>query len=283
MGTAIVEGLHMLFTILWLGGTVWANFVVGPASVRTSPAAAGEFGAQIGIQASRVIPPVARMAILLGVLRGTVWGPINSLKAVFNTGHRRCWFIALLFAIVTFVRGQRLTGPSAASIGKTTDEAERLARIQRTRRLAWIELLGFLGIFRMMILMRFYPYPSSARRSLDKPRAITAAHGECRTAAFAAPSLRRRRIRRTRLPPDHWHGRDRHHLPIVAADELPPAFMHQPVMPMADEHQVVQVSRTTVRPMHEVVGRAPRRWTIATRPCTPAVTSMQGATRRPTR
>lgn len=31
-----------------------------------SQAAAGELGAQVGIQASRVIPPVAGLAILLG-------------------------------------------------------------------------------------------------------------------------------------------------------------------------------------------------------------------------
>jgi hypothetical protein len=157
MGVAIVEGLHMLFATFWFGGTLWVNFVLGPASERTSPAAAGEMGAQIGIQANRVIPPVAGLAILLGLLRGTVWGPIDSLGAVFNTGFGRWWFIALVLAVITFGWGQRLTGPSAASIGGAVDPEERAARIQRTLRLASIELVGFFGIFSMMILMRFYP------------------------------------------------------------------------------------------------------------------------------
>ncbi len=147
----------MLFAIFWFGGTLFVNFVLGPATARTSPAAAGEMGAQIGIQATRVIPPVAGLAILLGFLRGTVWGPIDSIGSVFNTGFGRWWFIALVLAIITFVWGQRITGPSAASIGTAMNPDERAARVQRTIRLASIELIGFFAIFSMMILMRFYP------------------------------------------------------------------------------------------------------------------------------
>jgi putative copper export protein len=157
MGVAIIEGLHMLFATFWFGGTLFVNFVLGPATARTSPAAAGEMGVQIGIQANRVIPPVAGLAILLGFLRGTVWGPIDSLSAVFNTGFGRWWFIALVLAIITFLWGERLTGPAAASIGTATTAEERVARVQTTLRLASLELVGFLGIFSMMILMRFYP------------------------------------------------------------------------------------------------------------------------------
>ncbi len=157
MGTAIVQGLHMLLATFWFGGAMWANFVLGPASARASAAAAGEMGAQIGIQATRIIPPVAGLAILLGFLRGTVWGPVTSFDAVFNAGFGRWWFIALLLAVATFVWGQRITGPAAASIGSAGTDAERAARVQRTIRLASIELIGFCGIFSMMILMRFYP------------------------------------------------------------------------------------------------------------------------------
>ncbi len=157
MGVAIVAGLHMLFAIFWFGGTMWVNFILGPATARTSPAAAAEMGTQIGIQANRVIPPVAGLAILLGFLRGTVWGPIDSLSAVFNTGYGRWWFIALVLAVITFLWGQRLTGPAAASIGTAANAEERVARVQRTLRLASLELIGFFGIFSMMILMRFYP------------------------------------------------------------------------------------------------------------------------------
>ena len=104
-----------------------------------------------------MIPPVAGLAILLGFLRGAVWGPINSLQALFGTGFGRWWFIALVLALLTFAWGQRLTGPSAASIALASNDAERVARTQRTLRLASLELIGFFGIFSMMILMRFYP------------------------------------------------------------------------------------------------------------------------------
>ncbi|MGA7988555.1 MAG: hypothetical protein WCB51_09180 [Candidatus Dormiibacterota bacterium] len=86
-----------------------------------------------------------------------MWGPINGPNAVFNTGFGRWWLIALLLAVLTFAWGQRLTGPSAASISLANDDADRVVRTQRTLRLASLELIGFVGIFSMMILMRFYP------------------------------------------------------------------------------------------------------------------------------
>ena len=154
MAQAIVQGLHMFFAIFWFGGTLFANFVVGPAAARASVAAQADLGGQIGIQASRVIPPVAGMAILLGFLRGTVWGPVQSPSAVFNTGYGHWWAVAFVVAIATFLWGQFVTGRNAELIAKVPD-ADRPAQIQKTVRLATIELAGFATILSMMVLMRF--------------------------------------------------------------------------------------------------------------------------------
>ncbi|MBV9099478.1 MAG: hypothetical protein JOZ46_01590 [Candidatus Dormibacteraeota bacterium] len=154
MGSAIVQGLHMFFAIFWFGGTLFANFVVGPAAARSLPASQADFGAQIGIQADRVIRPVATLAIILGFLRGTVWGPIHSAGDVFNSSYGRWWFIALLLAIATFSWAELRTAPAARAIA-TVPDAERPAQIQRTIRDAMVELVGFAGILSMMVLMRF--------------------------------------------------------------------------------------------------------------------------------
>lgn len=156
MAAAIVQGLHMVTAIFWFGGTMFTNFVLGPAIQRSSAAAGGEVGAQIGIQATRVIRPVATLAIVLGFLRGTVWGPLKSASDVLNSGYGHWWLIALLLAIATYVWGETMTAKAAAAIGRAP-EAERAALTARTIRLASIELVGFFGIFSMMILMRFYP------------------------------------------------------------------------------------------------------------------------------
>ncbi len=41
MGVAIIEGLHMLFATFWFGGTLFVNFVLGPATERTSSCGRG--------------------------------------------------------------------------------------------------------------------------------------------------------------------------------------------------------------------------------------------------
>lgn len=110
----------------------------------------------IGSTAFAGIECIRGLAILLGFLRRTVWGPIDSFNAVFNTSYGRWWFVALVLAVITLVWGQRITRPSAASIGLATTPEQRAARVQRTLRMASIELI-FFGIFSMMILMRLYP------------------------------------------------------------------------------------------------------------------------------
>jgi uncharacterized membrane protein len=156
MAAAIVQGLHMFFAIFWFGGTLFTNFVVGPAVARSSPASQADVGAQIGMQAERVIPAVAAMTILLGFLRGTFLGSIKSTDTLFGTSYGHWWLIAFLAAIATFLWGKFVTGKAAAAIG-TAPEGDRPAAIQRVIRLATVELLGFFTILSMMVLMRFYP------------------------------------------------------------------------------------------------------------------------------
>jgi len=156
MAAAIVQGFHMFFAIFWFGGTLFANFVVGPAAARSLPTSQADMGAQIGLQAARVIPSIAGLTILLGFLRGTVWGPVRSAPDVFGTNYGRWWFIALILAVFTFAFGQFVTGRAAEAIA-TVPEPERPAQIQKTIRLATIELAGFFGMLSMMVLLRFYP------------------------------------------------------------------------------------------------------------------------------
>jgi uncharacterized membrane protein len=144
----------MFFGIFWFGGTLFANFVIGPAAARSLPASQADMGAQIGIQADRIIRPVAALTIILGFLRGTVWGPIKSVGDVFNLGYGHWWLIALLMAVATFGWAESMTAPAARAIA-TVPDAQRPAQIQRTIRRAMVELLGFATILSMMVLMRF--------------------------------------------------------------------------------------------------------------------------------
>src|SRR4029079_6000053 len=66
-----------------------------------------------------------------------------------------------------------------------------------------------------------------------------------------------------------------HHLSAIAADQLPPALMHQPVVAMTQQDQVVQVRRTAMDPVDHVMRDAPFRRSVAAGPLTVAVTNIE--------
>src|SRR5437660_12824921 len=60
--------------------------------------------------------------------------------------------------------------------------------------------------------------------------------------------------------------RDNQILAVLAARDLPFAFMHQPVVAVTQEHQVSQFSRPALDPMRQVMARRPRRGPVTSRP-----------------
>src|SRR5690348_9575337 len=78
-----------------------------------------------------------------------------------------------------------------------------------------------------------------------------------------------------RLVRTSWAGaecdrrRDCHQGAVIRSDQLPAAFVHHPVVPMAEQHLVFYLAAATEQPVHDVVRVAPRRRAIAAGP--PAV------------
>jgi hypothetical protein len=52
-------------------------------------------------------------------------------------------------------------------------------------------------------------------------------------------------------------GRDGHDPAIVRFDQLPVAFMHHPVMPVAQKREIVEIGRPTMDPVHEMMPITP--------------------------
>jgi uncharacterized membrane protein len=160
-----VQWLHVLGGIFWFGGTLYINFVAIPALRRARPEAAREVSRNLNRQGERVIFPVALATIVLGFLRGTVFGPIQNVDFLFGTAYGWTWLFGLAAAIATMAWGSRVLVPAANRLadndvawtstpdGKPTPEAQ--AAIAPVVRLALLELVGFAAIFTAMILMRF--------------------------------------------------------------------------------------------------------------------------------
>jgi uncharacterized membrane protein len=159
-----IQWLHVFLGIFWFGSVLYADFILIPA-IQTLPfARQREAGGAVGTRAVRVIAPVAGLVILLGIIRGTVFGPIKSL-ADLGTSYGITWLIALVVAIATFYWGLRVIGRAIEKLN-TIAESDAIqpdgrptprlvAIIDDIKRKSFLELAGFVVIFTAMILMRF--------------------------------------------------------------------------------------------------------------------------------
>jgi uncharacterized membrane protein len=159
-----VQWLHVLLGIFWFGSTLFSDFILIPA-ISTLPLPTQRvIGAALAPRSNRIIPAVAGAVILLGIIRGTVLGPVQSLEAL-GSAYGITWVVSLLVAVGTFLWTTRVIAPSLdrlASIPEveainpdgtaTTKLTELISAVKRN---VAVELLGFFVIFTCMILMRF--------------------------------------------------------------------------------------------------------------------------------
>jgi putative copper export protein len=152
---------HILLAILWFGNSLSLAIVTIPALNRLPLPRQREIGAELGRQGVRVFDVVAPAVIVLGIVRGTLLGPIKGADALFGSAYGITWLVALVVAILTFLWGRFVIGPTVermnaiplAANGSAAPELE--AAISRAKLVVILELVGFLTIFTCMILMRF--------------------------------------------------------------------------------------------------------------------------------
>jgi uncharacterized membrane protein len=160
-GQFAVQWSHVLLAILWFGNSLSLAAVVIPAISRLPLPRQREIGTELGRQGVRVFDVVAPAVIILGIVRGTFFGPIKSADVLFGTAYGVTWLVALVVAILTFLWGRYVIGPTVARMnavplapdGTATPELD--AAISRAKLVTVLELIGFLVIFTCMILMRF--------------------------------------------------------------------------------------------------------------------------------
>jgi uncharacterized membrane protein len=159
-----VQWLHVLLGIFWFGSVLYGDFILIPAIQTLSLGEQRKFGAAVGQRAAKVIPAVAGLVILLGIIRGTVFGPIKGPNEL-GTTYGLTWLVALVAAIATFYWGFRVITPAIAKLSEISEAdatqsdgsaSPRLAVIVADiKRKTLLELIGFVVIFSCMILMRF--------------------------------------------------------------------------------------------------------------------------------
>jgi uncharacterized membrane protein len=161
----VIQWLHVLFGITWFGAVIYNDFILIPAFLKLPVDQQRSAGAAVGEQGTKVIIGAASAVIVLGILRGTVFGPIRSLDVLFGTAYGITWLVALALALLTFFWGYRVIGAaverltafdiSRVSLPDGSPNPEFTTLIDDVKRKSSIELLFFLGILTCMILMRF--------------------------------------------------------------------------------------------------------------------------------
>ena len=128
----MVHWLHVLFAVTWFGGHISRVLLVEPA-VRTLPVESqAAFNRYVEKYATRIYVPVIVGVGITGILRGTVFGPVQSLDALLSTAYGLTFLAAVAFGVFLAVP----TKPAWA---------ERVHA----------DAVAFLAVFTAMILMHF--------------------------------------------------------------------------------------------------------------------------------
>ena len=153
--TAIIYWLHVLFAIFWFGSTLFTDFVLMPAVMQITPGAQRELGQRIGPIAERAETGAGAVTIVLGVLLGTIVGPVQSVTFLLGTAYGLTWLVSLVLAVAIFVFGARMLPPAVAGVARAATPVQQAQAISRLRLYTLLQLGGFLLIFTGMVLMHF--------------------------------------------------------------------------------------------------------------------------------
>jgi uncharacterized membrane protein len=161
----VIQWFHECLGIFWFGGSLYLNFMVVPVILKLPLGQQRDISVPLGVLSNRVLPLVGSLVILLGLLRGTVWGPVQSLTFLFGTTYGLTFLLAFLIACAVLIWGTFVTGRAATHLN-TFPLAEVMkpesvvalafnAQIGRVKLFILLELLGFFIIFSCMVLLRF--------------------------------------------------------------------------------------------------------------------------------
>ncbi|GCE29967.1 hypothetical protein KDA_54510 [Dictyobacter alpinus] len=160
-----IQWFHEFLGIFWFGGSLYLNFMVVPVILSLPLGQQRNIAVPLGVLSNRVLPLVGSLVILLGVLRGTVWGSVQSFAFLLGTTYGLTFLLAFLVACAVLIWGHFVTGRAATRLNtfplaemakpQSTGALAFNAQVQRVKLFILIELFGFFIIFTCMILMRF--------------------------------------------------------------------------------------------------------------------------------
>jgi uncharacterized membrane protein len=150
----LVQWLHILGGIVWAGGFAFMALAVWPALFRRPGPEARALFTALAPSASRSMGIAAQAVLWLGILRGTLLGPIKSFDALFGTPYGHTFMGAIVLAIAAAVLGA-VTGRKLEA--RVWDDAGQFRPDARAhvRRAAAAPLVLLTAVVACMVLMHF--------------------------------------------------------------------------------------------------------------------------------
>lgn len=151
--TIVVHWLHVLGGIVWFGGHVFTAGVIWPALLRRPAPEARALSEAMAEPAMRVMGPAGMLVLVLGIVRGTVLGPVRSVDVLVGTAYGWTFAAALLltFGLMGYA------GATRREMERRVWDGDRFhpGAARYLRRSSAINLGGLALILVCMVLMRF--------------------------------------------------------------------------------------------------------------------------------
>ena len=151
----IVQWCHIAAAILWAGGAALSEIVLRPALNRLPRETERSIGQALTPAMTWYFAITGTLTIVFGILRGTLFGPLQSLSAFF-TPFGITWCVALLLAAALALIGALGVGRAATLIYRTNRQIRNDSEDRARRSLAIygpLQVVGFLLILLCMVLM----------------------------------------------------------------------------------------------------------------------------------
>jgi uncharacterized membrane protein len=160
LGPALVMFAHVLGGTVWLGGSVFVNFVLLPFVFGQPLERQRELVRTAILGPERMMIAAAVGGGAFGILLGTVFGRIRSFDDL-ATFYGLVWLSAILVAVVVFAIGGTVTSPAARRLleddrlWSSGAAAGRHTVVLRLRRGFALELTGIVVILVLMAVLRY--------------------------------------------------------------------------------------------------------------------------------
>lgn len=149
----IVQWVHVVAGVVWAGGQAFVHLAIWPALLRRPAPEARAFMPALGAVVAPVMSTSGMVVMGMGIVRGTVLGPIRSWRVLFASPYGWSFIAALVLTAALIARGAGARTRIPPRVWDGDAYRPGAARYLRTEAAISLTLLAALLV--TMVLMRF--------------------------------------------------------------------------------------------------------------------------------